>query len=52
MKNDKIGVDPNDRLYGSNEILSSVTGGDSGACTADRSTVSSDNIAPEIGKGA
>lgn len=41
-----------DRLYGSDGVYPCVTGGDSGACTSDRSAVPADYNAPEIGKGA
>lgn len=34
------------------EYIPCVTGGDSGACTSDRSAVPADYNAPEIGKGA
>jgi hypothetical protein len=41
-----------DRLRCLNGTSACDTGGDSGACTADRSAVSADNSAPEITEGA
>ena len=41
-----------DRLLSLNGTSACDTGGDSGACTSDRSAVSADNNAPEIAKGA
>lgn len=41
-----------DRLLSLNGTSACDTGGDSGACTADRSAVSADNNAPEITEGA
>ena len=41
-----------DRLLSLNGTSACDTGGDSGACSPDRSAVSADNNAPEIAKGA